>query len=180
MEEHIATNLYAAIVTATDSFQKPTTSPKTLELAAKLLTQNADKESVVQHLIKTKPLSLLKLSGRAYARLKYDEYGRIFWSLLRPLDFQDSGANIEDIGDVMHELEQNISGHNIAFLLYEDMQKKYHVYLTIGKGLIKKRGEIKETLRATRKNGALAITIEALSLEEAEEKTLTLIRTILP
>jgi nanoRNase/pAp phosphatase (c-di-AMP/oligoRNAs hydrolase) len=180
IEPGIATALYAGIVAATDSFQKPSTTPRAFKLAADLMYKLAYKESVFQHLVKTKPLHLLKLAGRTYARLRYDEYGQLFWSILRPLDFQESGAKPEHISEVMRELSNNISGYNAAFILYEDTHGRYTVYLLLGKGLTKRRQDIQQKLEAKRENGALLVTIPASSLEEAEEAALERVRTILP
>jgi nanoRNase/pAp phosphatase (c-di-AMP/oligoRNAs hydrolase) len=180
LDADIATNLYAGIVAATESFQKPTTSPHAFELAATLLQQKANKEVVIQNLVKTKPLPLLKLSGRIYARLRHDEYGQLFWSLLKASDFTDSGADISLISEAMHELTNNISGYNAAFLLYENSPTQYTTYLLLGKGLLKRKKEIQDQLQATKENGSLHVHIEAATLDQAESKALELVRSILP
>ncbi len=180
IEPNIATALYAGIVAATGSFQKPSTTPNAFHLAAGLLDKGADKETVITHLVKTKPLHILKLAGRIYARLRHDEYGHLFWSLLRPLDFNESNASIEDIAEVMHELDSNISDYNAAFLIYEDKPQHYTTYLLLGKGLMKRKQEIQSSLSAQKQNGALLLSTSAPSFEVAEEKILEQIRGILP
>ncbi len=176
----IATALYAGIVSATDSFQKPSTTPQAFQVAAELLNKKADKEAVIQHLVKTKPLYLLKLAGRTYARLRYNEHGQLFWSILRPLDFSESGASIEHIPDLMHELTNNISGYNAVFLLYQDNGQHYTVYLLLGKGLNKRRPEIQEQLSAKRENSALILQFSAPSIEQAERVALEQVQSVLP
>lgn len=175
----IATVLYAGIVAATESFQKPSTTPRSLQLAAQLMELKADKDSVIQHLIKTKPLPLLKLAGRTYARLRHDELSQLFWSILRPIDFQESGATPDDIPEVTKELTNNIAGFNAAFLLYQH-DSGFDLYLRLGKGLRKRSQEIQESLSAQKENGALRLRITADSLETAEQQALEKIRTILP
>lgn len=175
----IATALYAGIVSATDSFQKPSTTPNSFQLAARLMEYKADRSSVIQHLVKTKPLPLLKLLGRLYARLRYDEHGQLFWSILRPLDFTDSGALAEDIPEAMRELTNNIAGFNAAFVLYEH-NGQHDMYLILGKGLSKRRAEIQATIGAQKENGAMRLNFTAPSLEDAEEQALAKIRSILP
>lgn len=174
-----ATALYAGIVAATNSFQKPSTTPRCFQLAADLLQRKADKEAVIQHLVKTKPLSLLKLAGRTYARLRYDEHGQLFWSLLRPVDFQESGAKPDDIPDVMRELTNNISGFNAAFLILPGTGNAYDIYLVLGKGLQQRRQEIQEQLGGKRQNGAMRISLQVPTAEAAEETILSKIRGIL-
>ncbi|MBI1833989.1 MAG: hypothetical protein HYR90_04150 [Candidatus Andersenbacteria bacterium] len=178
---NIATCLYAGIVAATDSFQSPTTRPRAFELAAQLMNQEADKESVIQHLVKTKPLHLLKLSGRLYARLKHDEYGGIFWSLLKAVDFSDSGATSEDIPTALAELEKNIAGYNLALVLHEETPgERYVAYISLGKGLRGRRDEILQQLAAKRINGLMTVAIIAPNLEEAEKQALQFARSVLP
>ncbi len=180
MTADISTALYAGIVAATNSFQKPSTTPRCFQLAADLLQKKADKEAVIQHLVKTKPLSLLKLAGRTYARLRYDEHGQLFWSILRPIDFQESGAKPDDIPEVMKELTNNISGFNAAFLILPGTGAAYDIYLVLGKGLQQRRQQIQEQLGAKRQNGAMRLGIDAPTQEAAEETILTKIRSILP
>ncbi len=176
----LATPLYAGIVAATDSFQKPSTTPQAVRLAADLLEAGADKEAVIQHIVKTKPLPLLKLLGRTFARLKFEEGGGLYWSLLRPVDFQESKSAPDLIPDVMRELTNNIAGFNAAFIMYEEQPRKYQVYLLVGRGLSSRRDEIQTTLSAQKQNGALVLELTAASIEEAENLALEKIRSILP
>lgn len=174
----IATALYAGMVSATESFQKPTVNPRAFAAAAKLMEADADKEAVIQHVVKTKPLPLLKLLGRTYARLRYDEHGQVYWSILQPIDFQESNASYDDIPDTMHELESSIAGFAVAFLMYEH-EGQYHIYLVLGKGLSSRRQEISEKLGAHKENGALRLSLSAPTVEAAEETALTKIRSVL-
>lgn len=180
IDEDIATSLYAGIVVATESFQKPSTTPHAFQIAAELMELKARTEIVIQQLIKTKPLFLLKLAGRTYARLRHDEHGRLFWSILRELDFTDSGATSKDIPLVIQELTNNISGYNAACILYEDSAKQYTLYLSLGKGLNKRTKEIQEQLSAQKENNLLVVPIPAPSLEEAEKRAITKMQGIIP
>lgn len=176
----LATSLYAGIVAGTDSFQKPSTTPQAVRLAADLMEKGADKEAVIQHIVKTKPLPLLKLLGRTFARLKFEEGGGLYWSLLRPMDFKESGAAPDIIPDVSRELVNSIAGFNAAFIMYEEQAGQYQMYLLLGKGLISRRDEIQTTLAAQKQNGAFVLQLTADSVEEAESLALEKIRGILP
>ncbi|HSX25174.1 MAG TPA: hypothetical protein VLG69_04380 [Candidatus Andersenbacteria bacterium] len=180
MTQDIATALYAGIVGATESFQKPSTTPHAFQLAADLMNRNAQTDIVIQHLVKTKPLSLLKISGRTYARLRHDEHGHLFWSILRSLDFHESEATEEQIPLIMHELTNNISGYNAAFILCENEAKEHTIYIALGKGLSKKRNEIQEQLSAKKQQGLLIVSLPPSSLEEAEISAIQKVRDILP
>lgn len=174
----IATALYAGVIAGTDSFQKPSTTPTSFKSAAELMELKADREAVIQHLVKTKPLPLLKLTGRIYARLRYDENNRIFWSIVRPVDFQESGATEATLSDALKELANNIADFTVAYII-DDHQPQYELYLLLGKGLRKRRAEIQEVLQAQRDNGTLKFSLHAHSLAAAEESAAQKIRTIL-
>jgi nanoRNase/pAp phosphatase (c-di-AMP/oligoRNAs hydrolase) len=178
--QDVATALYAGIVGATESFQKPSTTPLAFQLAAELMSKKAQTDVVIQHLVKTKPLSLLKIAGRTYARLRHDEHGQLFWSILRALDFQESHAKDSDIPLIMHELTNNISGYNAAFILHENEAKDHTMYVTLGKGLSKKRKDIQEQLSAQTQHGMLIVQLPPSSLEEAEMLAIQRIREVLP
>lgn len=180
LDADIATALYAGIIGATQSFQKPSTNPHAFQLAAELMGLKARTDIVIQELIKTKPLFLLKLAGRTYARLRHDEHGRFFWSILRELDFIESGAQHDHIPLVMQELTNNISGYNAASILYEDNAKQYTLYVSLGRGLGKKTREIQENLGAHKENKLLVVPINALSLEQAESAAILKMQSIIP
>ena len=184
---NIATALYAGIVAGTDSFQRPSTTPRSFQVAAQLIEAEADREAVIQHLVKTKPLRIIKLTGAIYARLRYEESVGLYWTILEPTDFQESGATSNDVPQAMHELASNIAGFTAAFLIYEtqpaapqDSHRRYVVYLLLGKGLSSRRREIQELLAATGQNGALTFTVTAPSIEAAEQQAHEHVRQMLP
>ena len=187
----IATALYAGIVSGTDSFQKPSTTPRSFQVAANLIEHKAKRELVIQHLVKTKPLKLIKLVGSVYAHLRYEEQAQLYWTILEKNDFDESNASTDDIPAVMHELSNNIAGFNAAFLLYEaslnttdntyaNTDTQFCAYLLLGHGLRPRRREIQEILSATRENGALVFKIVAPTIEAAEQKAHEKIKQILP
>jgi len=188
----VATALYAGIVAGTDSFQKPSTTPRSFQVAADLIEQQADREAVIQHLVKTKPLKLIKLAGSMYARLRYEDQVKLYWTSLEAADFLNSKSSPHDIPAVMRELTNNIAGFNAAFLLYEDYHSttepparrpksdQYHIYLILGHGLKSRQSEIQSILTAAKQNGALTLTITAPSLEAAETMAHDKIKQILP
>lgn len=179
---NVATALYAGIVAGTDSFQKPSTTPRSFQVAAQLIEQQADRETVIQHLVKTKPLKLIKLLGSLYARLRCEESVGLYWTSLEASDFLESRASAEDIPAVMHELSNNIAGFTAAFLLYQTStdSPQYFAYLMLGRGLKQRRREIQEVLGAAKENSALTFTITAPSLEAAEKTAHDKMRQILP
>lgn len=178
IDEAVATALYAGIVAGTGSFQKPSTTPRSFQVAARLMEANANREEVIQHLVKTKPLPLLKLTGRLYARLRYHKELNLFWSIVRPIDFTESGASVDDIPSAIEELSNNVAGFNVAFILHETPEHQFHAYLLLGKGLHQRRQEIQQQLAARRENNLLRLTLSTPTLEEAENATLEQIAAI--
>ncbi len=177
-----ATALYAGIVAGTHSFQKPSTTPRSFQTAAKLIEMEADREAVIQHLIKTKPLELIKLTGAVYTRLRREEQAGIYWAVLEPEDFQDSGAGAGDIPAAAEELTGNIAGFNAAFLMYRtaDQRGQYTVHLVLGRGLKGRHQEIQQLLAARKENGAYVFKVTAPSAEEAEQAVHDRLRQVLP
>lgn len=190
LNQDVATALYAGIVSGTDSFQKPSTTPRSFQVAANLIELHAQREMVIQHLVKTKPLKLIKLAGSVYAHLRYEEQVQLYWTILEKNDFLESGAGVADVAAVMQELSNNIAGFNAAFLLYEDPaaapslspagDRPYNAYLLLGHGLRPRRREIQEMLSAAKENGALVFKVIAPSIEAAENKAHEKIKQILP
>ncbi|MDP2932507.1 MAG: DHH family phosphoesterase, partial [bacterium] len=70
IDADIATNLLAGILIETNSFQHVKTTPKAFLKASSLISMGAEQQEIIRHLYKTKSVSLLKLWGRALARLK--------------------------------------------------------------------------------------------------------------
>ena len=127
-----------------------------------------------------------------YARLRYENQVKLYWTSLETNDFLNSHSGPHEIPAVMKELTNNIAGFNAAFLLYEDYHQttepparrprsdQYHIYLILGHGLKSRQSEIQSTLTATKQNGALTLTITAPSLEAAENIAHDKIKQILP
>ena len=180
LDANSATALYAGIVAGTESFQKPGTSPHAFKVAAALLEAKADRETVIRYLIKTKPLALLKILGRIYARLRHNQYINLFWSILRPIDFQESGATPEDLPLALKELTNNLSDYNAIALLHESKTGTYELFVLIGKGLRNRRAEIQKTLAAKRLNGLLHLNLSAPDLATAETIALDKLKSVLP
>lgn len=127
-----ATALLAAVVAKTHSFQDVRTTPETLSVAASLMDMGGNHQEVVQYVFKTKPLNLLKLWGRALARLKTLNLPGVLLSSLTQEDFQKLNLSIKQVSPeaVLHELIDNISGFRIVGLLLEQAEGT-DVYLAL-------------------------------------------------
>jgi nanoRNase/pAp phosphatase (c-di-AMP/oligoRNAs hydrolase) len=123
MDANIATNLLTGIIVETDSFQHVKTTPKAFLKASNLISLGANQPEIIKHLYKTKPVSLLKLWGRALARIReVPEIGTTY-SLINYTDLEKAGSAKEDVLGVMKELISNLTGRKIILLLAETEAK---------------------------------------------------------
>ncbi len=120
IDKMIADCLLAGIISATDSFQKKNTTPRSLLAAAALMDRGADQQKIIRWLYKTQPLNLLKLWGRALSAINWDEKARLIWSELTVADFVQSRSAPDDVPAILEKLEENYSEGKIFMLLYND------------------------------------------------------------
>ncbi len=123
IDENIATVLMGGIIAHTHSFQEGSTTPQTLSIASKLITQGARQQDIIKTLYKTKDFALLKLWGRALARIKTAKEGSFLYSFLLESDFAKTGLAIDSLPQVMSELIDNVAGFQAVALMGEHQGK---------------------------------------------------------
>jgi bifunctional oligoribonuclease and PAP phosphatase NrnA len=77
LTEHMATQLFVALVTDTGSFRYPGVSPRTFAISARLLEAGADPVSVARKLFDSHTLGRLRLQGAVLQTMEVDETGRL-------------------------------------------------------------------------------------------------------
>ena len=121
--EHItadlATLLLTGIITDTRSFQNPNTTPRSLEVAAELLERGARQQEIIQHIYKTKPLSTLRIWGRALHGIQVDVQNRIVWSGVSGEDLQEMSASPKETHGILDELISTIPDADVHVLFTE-------------------------------------------------------------
>ncbi len=115
----IATLLLTGLITDTRSFQNPNTTPKSLEVAANLLDLGARQQEIIQHIYKTKPLSTLKIWGRALNRIQMDPETGIVWSSVSKEDLQEMGATSKETAGILDELISTVPDADVHVLFTE-------------------------------------------------------------
>lgn len=115
----VATTLLTGMMSKTKSFRAPNVSPKTLEIAQKLMEKNANREAIVEHLYRTRSVETLRLWGRALARLKADESIGLVWTLITKQDFVTAGAGDDALRDIADELLLTSPSAKVALILFE-------------------------------------------------------------
>jgi bifunctional oligoribonuclease and PAP phosphatase NrnA len=98
----IATCLLAGIIFDTGAFRFSNTSPATFTAAAKLVEAGANPDSIHHNLFDNRPLSNVKLLGKALTSAMTD--GGIAWSALTRKDFRESGAEETETEGVVNNL----------------------------------------------------------------------------
>jgi phosphoesterase RecJ-like protein len=115
----IATLLLTGLITDTRSFQNPNTTPRSLEVAAELLESGARQQEIIQHIYKTKPLSTLKIWGRALNRIQIDPGARIVWSSIAKEDLSEMEATSKETQGILDELISTIPDADVYVLFTE-------------------------------------------------------------
>ncbi|MBT3356664.1 hypothetical protein HN784_00255 [bacterium] len=119
-DKEIAQALLTGIISATESFQMATTTPRAMIAAARLMKYKANQSTVIRYLYKTKSFSFLKLWGRVMAHLEWDEETKMAWTLIEKSDFEESGASYEDIPYILEEIQKNFFEGQIFGIFYNE------------------------------------------------------------
>lgn len=115
----LATLLLTGLITDTRSFQNPNTTPRSLEVAAELLEKGARQQEIIQHIYKTKPLSTLKIWGRALNHIQMDSSSRIVWSSISKEDLSEMEATSKETAGILDELISTIPDADVYVLFTE-------------------------------------------------------------
>jgi phosphoesterase RecJ-like protein len=118
IDKEMATNLYAAIVTDSGSFQYSNTTSKTHRIAAELIEQEIDLVNIHSHLFDRKPLEYIKLLQRALASLQFFSDGQIALITLSNQDFLECGAG-DELSEGIVNHARSIEGVEVAILIRE-------------------------------------------------------------
>lgn len=119
MDADVATLLLTGLTTDTGSFQNANTTPKSLTVAAQLVASGARQQEIIRNIFKTKPMSTLKLWGRALMNLKEVPEASFIYSTLSKADFVTSGADDKESSGVIDEFIKTATGVDFVLLLVE-------------------------------------------------------------
>jgi len=99
-DEKIATYLLMWILTDTKNFTIPTTTSKTLKIAAELIEKWADKDLLIKNLFQSKSIEQLKLQALVIDRIEKIEKDEIIWyfSYISNEDLENLWLDPEDGG----------------------------------------------------------------------------------
>jgi phosphoesterase RecJ-like protein len=131
IDEDIATCLLSGIIEKTSSFQHVQTTPRAFLKASELVALGGRQQEVVKNIFKTKSLPLLKLWGRALARLKLIENLPVVYAPLSLMDFEKADAGSAEILPALKELVDNLGGNKIFALIFETQKNQIGLRMAV-------------------------------------------------
>lgn len=169
----IATCLLAGIVDETHSFQKPNATPQTFSLASFLISQGAEKETIVQSLYKTKPLNYLKLWGRLLTRLDYRPENNLAWTEAYPEDFLKTQTAASDLLMISQEIYEMLPQLALSAIFWQKEPQEITIILQSPRlDLLQK---LSTELNAQLKNHRLIVKMPATDMALAKNRILGLL-----
>jgi len=169
IDSEIATSLLAGILVETNSFQHIKTTPKAFLKASSLISMGANQQEIIKQLYKTKSVSLLKLWGRALARIREVPEMGLKYSLLKVEDMAKSGS--EETERVMEELIVALPDAKIVMLFAEIALGQVKIYYQLHPNL--SALDFINQFAAEMSNGHMGkFIITGKSLVEAEKEVL--------
>ncbi len=129
-----ATALLAGVIGKTRNFKTDNVSPKTLTIAADLVTRGAERERIVGELYRNKNIETLRLWGRALVRLRTDSEQKLAWTLLTRQDFVSAGAKEEELTGIVEDLLGASPDIALSCVLYEGQDNIVHGILHTHQG----------------------------------------------
>ncbi len=176
VDKLIAQALLTGIIAETESFQKPTTTPKAMITAAKLMKYDADQATIIRHLFKTKSFSFLKLWGRVMARLNWDEEQKIAWSLISIEDFVQSRASNSDVPYILEEIQKNFIEGQIFAVIYPESSNATFIQVRFSSS--SKAQQFAQIYETETVKNVFRVRVEGKDLLETEKDFLKNIKTL--
>ena len=116
IDKTVATSLLTGIFTDTGSFQYPSTSPRTLEIAADLMKKGAYLPKIVQYTYQTKSLPTLRAWGKALSKVEINKFLEMAVSAISFEDLKKINAKLEDLSGVV-SIINTVPDIRVALLL---------------------------------------------------------------
>lgn len=112
----IATCLLTGLVTDTQAFRTPSTTPRSLRVATGLMEIGAPLTEIADQVYNDRPIATLRLWGLALSQL--EEAGGVIWTRLNEEMLQQSGASWQD-SEALVSLLSSVRGAQAALLFKE-------------------------------------------------------------
>lgn len=169
LDEPIATNLLAGMITKSKSFQSTTVTPRALEVASELVRMGAKREDIIRNLYQTKTLSTLQLWGAVLRNLRTAHNGRLAWSTV-PAEQRDGLADVEEaLASVLDELIGQTTKAEVIAVLYH-LPEAASPYALVSARAGHNSKEVFRDFQPSERREFLHLIIPAATLQEAERR----------
>ncbi|MCD4705023.1 hypothetical protein K8R66_03015 [bacterium] len=123
----VAQCFLTGLISATKGFSNDKVTPKSLEVASKLIDLGADREKIIYNLYQTKTISLLKVWGQILSELNYDANYKIAWA---SLDLKKDDERQIEVEELIEELISKASQAEIIvlFQVLDNNLLKIYIY----------------------------------------------------
>ncbi len=128
---HAAEALYMGIAHDTGVFRHSSTSPETMEIAAKLMRQGINFNKIINTTYFNKSYHQLQILGRALLESIRLLDGKIIFSVVRAKDMDFYGVTSSDLDGIVETL-MGTTGVEAAIFLYETKFQEYKVSMRSG------------------------------------------------
>jgi len=168
IKDTVATYILTGIISKTKSFKAGNITPHTLNIASQLMHQGADRDTIIKHLYYHRSISSLKIWGKALSNLQNDPNTNLVWTTITRNDLTRSGANREDLSEVIDEMLINSPEAEIIVLFYEqrDADSINCLVITTNTNALKLVTQYSPQGNSRRAN----IVIQGKTLKQAEEE----------
>lgn len=130
VDDSIATMLLAGLVAQTNSFQSQKTTPQAFVKASKLISLGARQQEIVTKLYRSKNIGMLRLWGRALARLKHNPQDAFAFTVVSASDIERSEALHADIDELISEMSQQLPFAKSFLILAETSPAETTAYVS--------------------------------------------------
>jgi phosphoesterase RecJ-like protein len=134
LDRELAVCLMTALLTDTGSFRFSNVTPRTLEMAARLVAAGAAPGPIYAAVYERKPPAALRIAGRALAGMAAELEGALVRAALSRADFAAAGAGDEDTDGIVSTL-QAAEGARVALLFREQANGEVQVSLRSRDGI---------------------------------------------
>lgn len=167
----LATTILTGMTAATKSFTTPSVTPATLAIASELVEKGAERDTIVQHLYRTRSVGSLKLWGLALGHLTQDKPADLVITTLTRDDFARTGTDSGALSGLVEELISNTPEAHRFVLVYEDLSgapNTYHAILATNKNF--NALNLAAQFNGTGHEHQAQFTLSATNLQEASQK----------
>ena len=120
--------LYTGIVHDTGVFQYAATSPRTMEIAGRLMACGIDHASIIGDSFFSRTWPQQRIKGFALERSKLLLDGKFVWTMVTLEDMEAYGVNYMDLEGIVASLRET-EGAEVALFLYQMSEKDYKISL---------------------------------------------------